>query len=144
MQNGAGVPRAVQIGCDRGSARWTAAAVARWPQLLGGVAIHPNEAPGLAARGELDAALAEVGALAAATDRIRVVGETGMDAFRTDLGDRAALAAQRESFAAHVDLAKRLDLTLQIHDRDAHELVLDVLAAELRGSISQFKVGAGA
>ncbi len=126
----AGVPRAVQIGCDLPGARWTAAAVTRWPQLLGGVAIHPNEAPLLAARGRLDAALAEVEALASSTDRIRVIGETGMDAVRTDLGDPAALAAQRESFARHVDLAKRLDLTLQIHDRETHALVLDVLAAE--------------
>ncbi len=126
---GAGVPRAVQIGCDPAAARWTVRAVERWPQLLGGVAVHPNEAPRLAARGELDAALAEVEALAA-HPRIRVVGETGMDAYRSDLTDPAGLRAQREAFAWHVDLAKRLGRTLQIHDRDAHELVLDVLEAE--------------
>ena len=126
----AGVPRAVQIGCDLPAARWTAHAVQRWPQLLGGVAIHPNEAPLLAARGELDAALAEVEALARSSDRIRVVGETGMDAFRTDLADPAHLEAQRHAFAWHVDLAKRTGKVLQIHDRDAHDLVLDVLAAE--------------
>ena len=126
----AGVPRAVQIGCDLLAARWTVAAVDRWPQLLGGVAIHPNEAPLLAARGELDAALAEVEALARSTERIRVVGETGMDAYRTDLADPVNLKAQREAFAWHVDLAKRLGKTLQIHDRDAHDLVLDVLEAE--------------
>lgn len=125
----AGVPRAVQIGCDPVAARWTAAAVDRWPQLLGGVAVHPNEAPLLAARGELDAALAEVEALAA-HPRVRVVGETGLDAFRTDLSDPANRQAQVEAFAWHVDLAKRLGKTLQIHDRDAHDLVLDVLAAE--------------
>lgn len=125
----AGVPRAVQIGCDLPAARWTAAAVDRWPQLLGGVALHPNEAPALAARGELEAALAEVERLAD-HPRIRVVGETGMDAYRTDLTDPANLRAQRESFAWHIDLAKRTGRVLQIHDRDAHDLVLDVLAAE--------------
>ncbi len=125
----AGVPRAVQIGCDLPAARWTVRAVERWPQLVGGVAIHPNEAPVLAARGELDAALAEVEALAA-HPRVRVVGETGMDAYRTDLADPVNLEAQREALAWHVDLAKRLDRTLQIHDRDAHDLVLDVLEAE--------------
>ncbi len=125
----AGVPRAVQIGCDLPAARWTVRAVERWPQLVGGVAIHPNEAPVLAARGDLDAALAEVEALAA-HPRVRVVGETGMDAYRTDLADPVNLEAQREALAWHVDLAKRLDRTLQIHDRDAHDLVLDVLEAE--------------
>ena len=125
----AGVPRAVQIGCDLPAARWTVRAVERWPQLLGGVAVHPNEAPLLAARGELDAALAEVEALAA-HPRVRVVGETGLDRFRTDWSDLAAARAQRESFAAHVAMAKRLGRVLQIHDRDAHDDVLDLLAAE--------------
>jgi TatD DNase family protein len=125
----AGVAGAVQVGCDLEAARWTVRAVERWPQLLGGVAIHPNEAPRLAARGELDAALAEVEQLAR-HPRVRVVGETGLDWFRTDPDDAAAVRAQRDSFAAHIDLAKRLDRTLQIHDRDAHDDVLDVLAAQ--------------
>ncbi len=125
----AGVPRAVQIGCDLPAARWTVEVVQRHPQLLGGVALHPNEAPVLAARGELDAALEEIGRLARA-DRVRVVGETGMDTFRTDADDAAALAAQEESFRAHVRLADELGLPVQVHDRDAHADVLRVLAEE--------------
>ncbi len=125
----AGVPRAVQVGTDVSSSRWTVRAVERWPQLLGAVAIHPNEAPRLAERGELDAALAEIAAMAR-HPRVRAVGETGMDAFRTDLSDPAALRAQRESFAAHIAIAKETGTALQIHDRDAHDQVLDVLAAE--------------
>jgi len=125
----AGVPRAVQIGCDLPAARWTVEVVQRHPQLLGGVALHPNEAPVLAARGELDEALEEIGRLARA-DRVRVVGETGMDTFRTDAGDAAALAAQGESFRAHVRLANHLGLPVQVHDRDAHADVLRVLAEE--------------
>ncbi|WP_176819069.1 TatD family hydrolase [Quadrisphaera sp. DSM 44207] len=125
----AGVPRAVQIGCDLPAARWTVRAAERWPQLVGGVAIHPNEAPLLAARGQLDAALAEVEALAA-HPRVRVVGETGLDAFRTDLSDPGAAAAQLRSFRAHVAMARRTGRVLQIHDRDAHEQVLAVLEEE--------------
>ncbi len=124
-----GVPRAVQVGTDVASSRWTVRAVERWPQLLGAVAIHPNEAPRLAERGELDAALAQIAAMAR-HPRVRAVGETGMDAFRTDLTDPAARRAQRDSFAAHVAIAKETSTALQIHDRDAHEEVLDVLAAE--------------
>ncbi len=126
MAAAAGVPRAVQIGCDLPSSRWTVEAVDRHPQLLGGVALHPNEAPLLAAAGELDDAMAELEKLAA-HPRVRVIGETGLDHFRTGPEGRAA---QRESFRRHIDLAKRLDLTLQIHDRDAHDDVLQVLAQE--------------
>lgn len=126
----AGVPRAVQVGCDAAGRAWTDRAVRRWPQLLGGVAVHPNEAPELARRGQLDAALAEVERLVTTNDRIRVVGETGLDSFRTDWSDPAAKRAQLDSFAAHVDIAKRSGSTLQIHDRDAHDDVVDLLLAE--------------
>src|SRR5690606_754865 len=60
-----GVPRMVQIGCDLPSARWTAQVVTEHDALVGGVAIHPNEAPALVAAGTFDAALAEIAALAA-------------------------------------------------------------------------------
>ena len=122
----AGVPRAVQIGCDLPAARWTVQAVERHPQLLGGVALHPNEAPSLAAAGELDAALDEIRELAR-HPRVRVVGETGLDYFRTP---PEGVAAQQESFRRHIAIAKELGLALQIHDRDAHDDVLRILAEE--------------
>ena len=125
----AGVPRSVQIGCDLDSARWTVGAVERFPQLVGGVAIHPNLAPRLAAEGALDDALAEIERLAA-HPRVRVVGATGMDRFRTDHDDAEAARAQEGSFRAHVEMAKRLGQPLQIHDRDSHDDVLRVLREE--------------
>ncbi|UMG93644.1 TatD family hydrolase [Nocardioides sp. TF02-7] len=124
---GVGVRRIVQIGCDLPGARWAVAAAAEHPELVAGVALHPNEAPRLAAAGLLDEALAEIERLAQAHDGVRAVGETGLDHFRTGEDGRAV---QVESFAWHVDLAKRLGKTLVIHDRDAHQDVLDVLDAE--------------
>ncbi len=121
-----GVPRSVQIGCDLPAARWTVEAVDRHPELLGGVAIHPNEVPALAGRGELGAALDEVRELAR-HPRVRVVGETGLDFFRTP---PEQWHLQEESFRAHIAMAKELGLALQIHDRDAHDAVLRVLAEE--------------
>lgn len=139
-----GVTRMVQVGCDLPAARWTGRVVRDHPELVGAVAIHPNEAPlhaGVLDVGPdglepapaerhgvgLDEAIAEIAAIARGNDRIRAIGETGMDLFRTgDLG----LAAQRESFRAHIALAKELGLVLQIHDRDAHREVLDILAAD--------------
>lgn len=120
------VTRAVQVGCDLDSARWTADLVQRVPRLVGAVALHPNEAPRLAAAGTLDAALEEIADLVQ-RPRIRCVGETGLDHFRTGPEGRKA---QLDSFRWHIALAKELDLTLQIHDRDAHEEVLRVLAQE--------------
>jgi TatD DNase family protein len=117
-----GVTRIVQIGCDLPSARWTVDAVRHHPQLIAGVSLHPNEAPRLAHR--LDDALAEIETLATAHDRVRVIGETGLDYYRTGLEGRPV---QEESFRAHIELAKRLDKTLQIHDRDAHDDVLRIL-----------------
>jgi TatD DNase family protein len=121
------VPRIVQIGCDLPGARWAVEAAATHDALVAGVALHPNEAPRLAARGELEAAYAEIERLARAHDKVRAVGETGLDFFRTGEEGRAA---QEESFRRHVDLAKRLDKTLVIHDRDAHDDVLRVLDSE--------------
>jgi TatD DNase family protein len=111
----------VQIGCELDGARWAAALAEDRDDVVAGVALHPNEAPRLAARGELDAALAEIERLAAGSDRVRAVGETGLDYFRTD---EAGRTAQHASFRAHIELARRLDKTLVIHDRDAHDQVL--------------------
>jgi TatD DNase family protein len=122
-----GVTRIVQIGCDLPGAQWAVQAAAEHDALVAGVALHPNEAPRLAAAGDLEAALAEIERLASAHDKVRAVGETGLDRFRTGEDGRAA---QEESFRRHIDLAKRLDKTLVIHDRDAHDDVLRVIDEE--------------
>ena len=121
-----GVPRMIQIGCDLPSARFTVEAIEQYAALLGGVALHPNEAPKLHDLGELESAKAEI-ELLAAHRRVRVIGETGLDHFRTG---PEGVAAQQDSFRWHIDLAKRTGKVLQVHDRDAHEDVLRILAEE--------------
>ena len=122
-----GVTRIVQIGCDLPGARWAVEAAEKYDALVAGVALHPNEAPRLAEAGRLDEAMAEVESLAAGSRRVRAVGETGLDYFRTGEEGRAA---QHESFRRHIDLAKRLGKMLVIHDRDAHDDVLRLLDEE--------------
>ncbi|CAA9351834.1 MAG: Uncharacterized metal-dependent hydrolase YcfH [uncultured Nocardioidaceae bacterium] len=122
-----GVPRIVQVGCDLPGARWAVQAAEDHPAIVAAVALHPNEAPRLAAAGRLDEALAEIERLALSTSRVRAIGETGLDHFRTGPDGRAA---QEESFRRCIDLAKRLDKALMIHDRDAHADVLRVLDDE--------------
>ncbi len=122
-----GVRRIVQIGCDLPGAQWAVDAAREHDALVAGVALHPNEVPRLAAEGRLEEALAEIERLAQAHEKVRAVGETGLDHFRTGPEGRDAQVA---SFVRHIDLAKRLDKTLVIHDRDAHDEILDVLDAE--------------
>jgi len=121
-----GVPRIVQIGCELESARWSVEVAAAHEGIVAGVALHPNEAPRLAAHGVFEETWAEIEQLAMAP-QVRAVGETGLDHFRTGEEGRAA---QEHSFRLHVDLAKRLGKTLVIHDRDAHEDVLRVVDDE--------------
>jgi TatD DNase family protein len=120
----AGVTRIVQIGCDLERARWAVEAAATYDALVAGVALHPNEAPRVP---DLDAAMAEIESLALTHDKVRAIGETGLDSFRTGEEGRSR---QVESFRRHIDLAKRLGKTLVIHDRETHDEVLEVLDDE--------------
>jgi len=118
-----GVTRIVQVGCDLESSRWAVAAATAEPSIVAAVAMHPNDA----ARSQtLDADLAQIDELAA-DPHVRAVGETGLDYFRTGQDGRPA---QEVSFRAHIQIAKRHDRTLVIHDRDAHADVLRVLDDE--------------
>jgi TatD DNase family protein len=72
----------------------------------------------------MDAAVAEIAELAT-LPRVRAIGETGLDFFRTT--DEHHLKLQRDSFEQHIEIAKSNDLALQIHDREAHQQVVDTL-----------------
>jgi TatD DNase family protein len=118
-----GIAGVVQAGGDIDSSRWSADAAARHPRVLAAVAIHPNEAPAYEAAGRLDEAIAVIDELAA-QPRVRAIGETGLDFFRTGAD---GIPAQRRSFEAHIALAKKHGIAMQIHDRDAHDAVLQTL-----------------
>ena len=119
-----GVAGVVQASGDIESSRWAVDAAALDSRVLAAVAIHPNDAPIYAAEGRLDEAIAVIDELAA-HPRTRAIGETGLDYFRTDEPGRPA---QHASFEAHIALAKKHGIAMQIHDRDAHDDVLATLA----------------
>ena len=118
-----GVRGVIQVGGDLETSRWSAETAAHEPRMLAAVAIHPNEAPAYDEAGTLDDALAEIHELAG-RPRVRAVGETGLDFFRTGEEGRAA---QMRSFEAHIEIAKQRGIALQIHDRDAHDEVVETL-----------------
>jgi len=121
-----GVTRIVQVGYDVESSRFGLEVARRHAQVIAAVALHPNEAPRLEARGLFEKGFAEICEMAS-DERVRAIGETGLDYFRTGPEGREA---QEESFRRHIALAKRLDKTLVIHDRDAHDDVVRVLLEE--------------
>lgn len=118
-----GIAGVVQASGDIESSRWAVEAAASDPRVLAAVAIHPNDAPTYAEQGRLDEAIAVIDELAA-HPRTRAIGETGLDFFRTEPERRGA---QFESFEAHIALAKKHGIAMQIHDRDAHDAVLETL-----------------
>jgi len=117
----AGVDRVVQVGYSVEQSRWGVKCAESFPgRVLSAVAIHPNEAPVVE---DLEHDLSIIEELAR-HPRVRAIGETGLDFFRTEpeLRDKQAY-----SFRRHIALAKEVDKSLVIHDRNAHRAVLDTL-----------------
>lgn len=115
-----GIDRIVQVGYSAEQSEWSVRLAQSWPGVLAAVALHPNEAPVVA---DLEDDLKRIESLAG-HEKVRAIGETGLDFFRTEpeLQER-----QRYSFVRHIEIAKKFNKALVIHDRDAHRAVLDVL-----------------
>jgi TatD DNase family protein len=118
-----GIDRIVQVGYSAEQSEWGVKLAEHWPNVLAAVALHPNEAPVVE---DLEADLLKIERLAT-HPRVRAIGETGLDFFRTE---PALQERQKYSFRRHIELAKKVNKALVIHDRDAHRAVLDLLIEE--------------
>ena len=119
-----GIDRVVQVGYSAEQSIWSVkCAEAFVGRVLAAVALHPNEAPVV---DDLEKDLKVIEELAS-HPRVRAIGETGLDFFRTaeDLQEK-----QKYSFRRHIRIAKDHNKALVIHDRDAHRAVLDLLIEE--------------
>lgn len=119
-----GIDRVVQVGYSAEQSIWSVKCAESFiGQVVAAVALHPNEAPVVE---DLEKDLKLIDELAA-NPRVRAIGETGLDFFRTpeNLRDR-----QKYSFARHIKMAKEHKKALVIHDRDSHRAVLDLLIQE--------------
>ena len=119
-----GIDRVVQVGYSAEQSIWSVKCAESFVgQVLAAVALHPNEAPVV---DDLEKDLKIIEDLAA-NPRVRAIGETGLDFFRTpeELRDK-----QKYSFARHIKMAKDHNKALVIHDRDSHRAVLDLLTQE--------------
>ena len=119
-----GIDRVVQVGYSAEQSIWSVKCAESFVgQVLAAVALHPNEAPVV---DDLEKDLKIIEGLAS-NPRVRAIGETGLDFFRTpeELRDK-----QKYSFARHIKMAKDHNKALVIHDRDSHRAVLDLLIQE--------------
>jgi TatD DNase family protein len=118
-----GIGRVVNVGCDLPSSRWSVSRAAEYEDVYAAVAIHPNETSAVHARRE--EVLAELESLAS-SPKVVAIGETGLDYYR----DWSPREVQREWFLAHIALARSVGKPVMIHDREAHEDILAILADE--------------
>ena len=116
-----GINRIVQVGYSAEQSQWCVDAATKWDTaVLAAVALHPNEAPVVK---DLATDLKIIETLAN-HPRVRAIGETGLDYFRTPPELRGV---QQDSFKWHIELAKKTGKALVIHDRDSHDDVLSIL-----------------
>ena len=124
LANSTGILGVVQVGVTLESSIWSARLASKEERVLAAVALHPNEAPLYETQDALAAAIGEIESLAS-EPRVRAIGETGLDFFRTE--GNAAIKLQHQSFEEHIRIAKENNIALMIHDRDAHQEVFETL-----------------
>ncbi|HEY7528671.1 MAG TPA: TatD family hydrolase [Candidatus Deferrimicrobiaceae bacterium] len=128
----AGVSRIVTIGIDPESSGKAIEIAHRHAGVYAAVGIHPHDASAAS-----EAALARLETLSRC-DKVVGIGETGLDFYR----DRSPRDAQRGAFREQIRLARRRNLPVIVHDRDAHDEILSLLseenAAEVGGIIHCF------
>ena len=112
-----GVRRVVTVGDTMASSRWCAETAAAFDDVYAAVAVHPNECADFT-----DADADELARLAEQPD-VRAIGETGLDYY----WGRVDPLVQQAAFRVHIEIAKRAGKALVIHDRDAHDDVLELL-----------------
>ncbi|NLW13118.1 MAG: TatD family hydrolase [Trueperella sp.] len=140
----AGIRGAISSGCDWPLLEWTRDLARENHNLWAALAIHPNETPlhaGIREVGpdgnpprvaphhekfSLEDAIHKVAELSR-DDGVVAIGETGLDYYRT--GDEGR-EVQKRAFREHIALAKELGKPMQIHDREAHADVVDILIAD--------------
>ena len=116
----AGVSRIVTIGIDPESSERAVEIAHRHGGIYAAVGLHPHDASGCTP------ALIERLDRLSRCDKVVGIGETGLDFYR----DRSPREAQRAAFREQVRLARRRGLPVIVHDRDAHDEILAILAEE--------------
>jgi TatD DNase family protein len=105
----AGVRRMLNVGLDGPSNLLAVASAQHYESVFATVGCHPTEAAGFD-----DAAAEEIARLAEDREKVRAIGETGIDYYR----ETAGRADQRRAFEAQIEIAAERELPIVIHARD--------------------------
>jgi len=119
----AGVNRMLNVGLGGEENAAALGAAERHPEVFASVGCHPTEASGF------DDAQAEQIAHLAAHEKVRAIGETGIDYYR----ETANPADQRRAFEAQVEIGRERGLPIVIHgrDKDGETTAIDEIFAVL-------------
>jgi TatD DNase family protein len=118
-----GVTKMVTIGIDLPSSKIALEFTSRFEGVYAAIGFHPHEAKFLDAEN-----LKELEKLAK-KDKVVAIGETGLDYY----WKHSTLPCQMEAFKEQINLARKLNLPLIIHDREAHRDTLKILVEEAKG-----------
>jgi TatD DNase family protein len=121
----AGVSQIITIGIDLASSKRNVELAKRFPQVYAAVGIHPHDA-----KGASDQAYIELLELAGIPNVV-AWGEIGLD-FVKEYSPRDI---QLEVFCQQIQLARRVDLPIIVHDRNAHLETVEMLREEAAGTL---------
>jgi TatD DNase family protein len=116
-----GVEQILTVGCDLASSRASVDLALRYPNIYASVGIHPHDASTVD-----DCVIEELTSMIESVEKVVAIGETGLDFYR----DHSPRDLQRRSFRRHIQLAKETGKPLIIHDREAHDEVIQIMREE--------------
>lgn len=119
----AGLEKIICVGYDYETSVEAVALARKYPQVRAVVGIHPHDASSLTPD-----ILQKLYTLAREPEVV-AIGETGLDFYR----NLSTPEQQRKAFVEQVKLAQELYKPVVIHDREAHQEVLDIIKKEKAG-----------
>lgn len=118
-----GVIKMVTIGIDLLSSKIALEFASRFVGVYAAIGFHPHESEFLD-----EQKLKELEKIAK-DSKVVAIGETGLDYY----WKHSPLACQVEVFKKQINLARKLNLPLIVHEREAHQDTLKILAEEAKG-----------
>ncbi|GEL07019.1 TatD family hydrolase [Salisediminibacterium halotolerans] len=116
----AGVKKMLVVGFDEKTIRIAMELIDTYAGIYAAIGWHPVDAVDLT-----DERLAWIEELSQ-HPKVVAIGETGLDYY----WDKSSKEEQKEAFRKQIALAKKVQLPLIIHDRDAHQDIVDLLKEE--------------
>ena len=112
-----GIGRIMNVGCDLTSSLQSIRLAEQYDFIYASVGSHPDDAD------KVDAGLVEMYRNLASHPKVMAIGEIGLDYYYEDV----PRAQQQEAFRMQMELARELDMSVIIHQRDAYEDTLKIV-----------------